>query len=472
MKHIISLSSYLKKFSTTCAFCLHTNEKCGIINMMDNQKQNESSAEEFVNLLVDRAVAEHASDIHIEPRARDIRIRLRIDGVLHELGTKPLYELDSILNRIRVLSDLDIATRVTAQEGHFIKQIGTPIPENQKTAKKEPPTKGGFSDKLTSLLFSGNSDAAESPPKENASDASVPQNRVIDVRVSLFPTTYGDATVMRLLSRQEMLLGLDKIGMDPKTLATFRNLISKIYGMVLITGPSGAGKTTTLYSILQEIRNAEKNIITLEDPVELNLENIRQSQVEPEHGLTLASGIQRILRQDPDAIMIGEIRDPLTAEQAIRASLMGRIVFSTIHSNTTLGTIARLIDMNVERSLIAYALNGVLAQRLVRKICAQCQTTYIPEPEYLKYFSIEAGEHEFIKGKGCDACRHTGFLGRTGIFEVIELDDSLQALIIEKAPMSALQEYVATAKLKTLKQDALKKVLSGITTIEEAAHSV
>lgn len=438
---------------------------------MDNQKQTESSAEEFVNLLVDRAVAEHASDIHIEPRARDIRIRLRIDGVLHELGTKPLYELDSILNRIRVLADLDIATRITAQEGHFIKQIGTPI-ENQKTEKKEPPKKGGFSEKLTSLLFSEDSGAASPVPAENAAEASVPQSHVIDVRVSLFPTTYGDATVMRLLSRQEMLFGLDKIGMDPKTLTTFRSLISKIYGMVLITGPSGAGKTTTLYSILQEIRNAEKNIVTLEDPVELNLENIRQSQVEPEHGLTFASGIQRILRQDPDAIMIGEIRDPLTAEQAIRAALMGRIVFSTIHSNTTLGTIARLIDMNVERSLIAYALNGVLAQRLVRKICSQCQITYIPEPEYLTYFSIEVGEHEFMKGKGCGNCHHTGFLGRTGIFEVIELDDPLQALIIEKAPMSALQEYVATAKLKTLKQDALKKVLSGITTIEEAAHSV
>ncbi|MBI3630752.1 MAG: type II/IV secretion system protein [Candidatus Sungbacteria bacterium] len=294
--------------------------------------------------------------------------------------------------------------------------------------------------------------------------------RMISLRVSIFPTLAGDAVVLRLMNREDMLLHIDQLGMVEGTLALFKRLIAKDYGMVLVTGPSGSGKTTTLYSLLQTMRAKEKNIVTLEDPVELRLEDIRQSQVSGE--FTFASGMRSILRQDPDVIMIGEIRDPETAENAVRASLAGRVVLSTIHANTTLGTIPRMIDMHVDRSLIAYSLNGVVAQRLVRKICPDCRIGYTPHQEFLAYFKIDPAQQTFTKGAGCEACRHTGFRGRTGLFEVLYFDDTVQTLIIERAPMKELEDYVAKSGIKTLKQDAMEKALAGITTLEEAGKVV
>jgi len=295
----------------------------------------------------------------------------------------------------------------------------------------------------------------------------------LSLRVSLFPTLDGEAIVLRLLNQENMLLPINALGMDDATLARFKKLIAKDYGMVLITGPAGAGKTTTLYSLLQTLRAKEKNIVTLEDPVEVRLDDIRQSQIFSDHGLTFASGMRSILRQDPDVIMVGEIRDPDTAENAVRASLTGRVVLSTIHANTTLGTIPRLLDMNIERSLIAYALNGVVAQRLVRKVCPDCHITYTPHPEFLSYFNIaDPSQYTFIKGAGCDNCRHTGFKGRTGLFEVLNFDDALQTLIIEKVSLKALEEHIAQSAMKTLKQDGLEKALAGITTLEEVGKVV
>lgn len=389
-----------------------------------NEKIAEKTAEtngDFLLTIFDGSIEARASDIHIEPLADKMVVRIRVDGVLLEQWTKPIIEHEPLVNRIKVLAGIDIVDRSTPQDGHF--EINS--------------SKG-----------------------------------VLDIRVSIFPTINGDAAALRFVNRSDMLMDLKDLTSDQNIFLTIKNLISKIYGMVLITGPSGSGKTTTLYSILHEIQSKEKNIITLEDPVELRLDGVRQSQIRPEQGFTFPVGMKSILRQDPDVIMIGEIRDPETAEYAMRSALAGRIVFSTVHSNTAIGTIARLLDMNVERSLIAYAINGVISKRLVRMICQNCKENYTPAVEYLKYFGLSSGEHTFMRGKGCDACRGTGFSGRIGLFEVLEFDNNLRALIVDKSSMNILQDYIEKSGMKTLKKDAIEKVLAGITTLEEVAHIV
>ncbi|MDZ4285801.1 MAG: GspE/PulE family protein, partial [Candidatus Sungbacteria bacterium] len=429
--------------------------------------------EDILNTILREAIVDQASDIHIEPLPEEMRIRFRIDGTLLEKWRRPLYEFEPLINRIKVLANFNITVRDVPQDGHittivYMLKSPPPLPPIPASSTISPevttpasPEKKHLSDTLSHLFFNqdtskDNNDAP--PPRQEAPPSASPQipapppppisvdpltsdvpSRQLSVRVSLFPTLNGDATVLRLLNRENMLLQLNELGMDEDTLSRFRRLIAKDYGMVLITGPSGSGKTTTLYSLLETLKTKEKNIVTLEDPVELRLQDIRQSQVYADHGLSFASGMRSILRQDPDIIMVGEIRDPDTAENAVRASLIGRVVLSTIHANTTLGTIPRLIDMNVERSLIAYAINGVVAQRLVRKICPDCRIEYIPHQEFLTYFNLEPREHTFVKGGGCDSCRHTGYKGRTGLFEVLNFDDSVQTLIIEKAPMKTLE---------------------------------
>jgi type IV pilus assembly protein PilB len=405
---------------------------------MDNIAQvTDTDITELVRLIFERATTARASDVHIEPTSQAIRIRYRIDGALYDQGTIPLRELDKILTRLKVLASLDIAARPTPQDGHFELDMNA--------------------------LARG---------VQTSETLSAHQKRILDVRISVFPTINGDAAVCRLLNREEALLNLDELGFDDVMLEKVRNLLSRTYGMVLVTGPSGAGKTTALYSILREIMGDEKNITTLEDPVEFRFDTIRQIQMQPERGMTFAVSMKSILRQDPDIIMVGEIRDQETAEHAVRASLIGRIVFSTIHSNTNIGTVARLIDMNVERSLIAYGLNGVISTRLVKKICKGCIEEYTPSAEYLKYLSDFPEGHRFLRGKGCDACNHTGYLGRTGIFEVLDIDQSLRAMIIDHASMADLGRYIEERGEKTLKQDAIDKVVRGITTIESVAHVI
>jgi len=401
----------------------------------------ETDITELVRVIFVRAVDARASDVHIEPTSTAIRIRFRIDGALHDQGTLPIAELDKILQRLKVLASLDIASRPIPQDGHF------------------------------EIDMNALSPGQVAPGAENSVDATRAK-RILDVRISVFPTINGDAAVCRLLNRENALLGIDELGLDDEMLNRVRGLLARSYGMVLITGPSGAGKTTALYSILRESLGDEKNITTLEDPVEFRFDAIRQIQMQPERGMTFAVAMKSILRQDPDIIMVGEIRDQETAEHAIRASLIGRIVFSTIHSNTNIGTVARLIDMNIERSLIAYALNGVISTRLVKKICSSCVVPYTPSPEYLAFLEMDTAGHQFVKGAGCEKCSGTGYLGRTGIFEVLDFDSALRALIIDKASMADLQNYVESRKLKSLKQDAIDKVLRGITTIESVAHVV
>ena len=434
-------------------------------------QQQEITAEELVRVLIQQAVRERVSDIHIEPLVDRMCLRFRVDGNLQDRGTRPLYELEPILTRMKVLSNLDITSHATPQEGHFEMTVDVGGGQAAAEAERAERSAGNLTDKLSSLFSKGGGNSL--PPEPGVPlQAQQSTKRLIDVRLSIFPTIHGETAVLRLLNRAEMFMSIKDLGFDAAEFSIVKKIINKIYGMVLVTGPSGAGKTTTLYSILREIKSKEKNIITLEDPVEFHIDDIRQSQMNPDQGYTFAIGMRSILRQDPDVVMIGEIRDPETAEQAVRASLTGRIVFSTVHSNTTIGTIARLTDMNVERSLIAYAINGVIAQRLVRKMCQQCKTTYQPEAEYMSYFGLTDGQQTFLKGKGCSACDNTGYIGRVGIFEVLEFDDTIRSLIIDKAPMFAIQEYAEKNGMKTLKQGAIEKVLAGITTLEEAARTV
>ena len=434
----------------------------------------ETEVEDFIVGILTQAVAERASDVHIEPHFGNIRIRFRIDGILQDKGALPVEEIERIIIKMKVMSNMDITGHAVPKDGHFQFAVQLPKEVYEKKKEKTPETK--LSD-LTSRLFAKSAyekirEKEKTTPVKTEAIIMDVGKRPLDVRVSIFPTINGEAAVLRILNRDEMLISLKDLGMTDNIFSTVKKMIIRPYGMLLTTGPAGAGKTTTLYSILREIKSDEKNIITLEDPVELLLEGVRQVQVNPEQGFDFAQGMRSILRQDPDAMMIGEIRDVETAENAIRSSLAGKIVFSTIHANTVIGTIARLLDMGVERSLVAYSLNGVISQRLVRKVCPDCKIVYNPGPEYLKYFGLENTPSRFVRGQGCDKCKKTGFLGRVGIFEVFEFDNELRTLIVEKAPLRSLEEYVEKAGMKTLKQDAVEKILAGITTAEEAAKVV
>ncbi len=387
------------------------------------------SEEEFLNSIFQDAINEDASDIHIESLKDKMRIRFRVDGKLRDVTERPFSEIEHTINKIKVAADLDLANKFVPQDGHF-EVIQAKLRDDKYEEKK-----------------------------------------IIDVRVSVFPTIHGEAVVLRMLNPSGTLMSLEDFEMDPNTLQKVKNLISKNYGMVLVTGPSGSGKTSMLYAVLKELRSEEKNIITLEDPVEHNFEDIRQVQISPEQNLTFAVGMKSILRQDPDVIMIGEIRDPETAEHAMRAALVSRIVFSTVHSNSSIGIIARLIDMGVDRSLIAYTLHGALSKRLVRRICSNCKTSYTPDNRYLEYFGLSK-KGSFVKGTGCEKCKGSGYKGRIGLFEVLEIDNDLRFMILEKAPMNALQEYVDKTNMRTLKQDAIEKVLAGETTLEEVLSAI
>ena len=450
--------------------------------MPKEQQVEHQSAEEFLNAMLHTAVGMHVSDIHIEPLKREFRIRFRVDGTLQEQWRKPLHELDALLNRIKVLANLDLVMHGMTQEGHFEAMItpnASPADDGAKATTSPSEQMGAqhLSDKLSSLLFGGEKNTAEkqsAPAMDQSKNepSAKKEQRLLNVRVSIFPTLNGSTAVLRVLNREDLLKRLSDLEMDDDMARSYKRLISKIYGLVLITGPSGSGKTTTLYATLQELQSPEKNIITLEDPVEFHFEEFRQTQILADRGFTFAVAMRSILRQDPDALMIGEIRDPETAEYAMRAALIGRIIISTVHSNTTIGTIARLIDMKIERSLIAYALNGVMARRLVRRVCESCKIEYTPAPEYLAYFETELKGHRFIKGTGCAECRGSGYRGRVGLFEILEIDNNFRTLVVEQASMDALQQYVEKTGMKTLKQDGLEKVRAGLTTLEEIVKAV
>lgn len=427
-----------------------------IIVMFPKHEQNlQMNTDAFLVSVFERAVKESASDIHFERFGDAFLIRFRVDGVLQERWRLPAGDIEQVINSLKVIASLDITNHETPQDGHF---------EFIQT------NSGGV---INANIAGQPIDARiQTAPNIETGVNEDREKKTLDVRISVYPSIKGEVVVARLLNRQHALMPISELGMDQETLEKVKHIISREYGMILITGPVGSGKTTTLYSLMLELRDDERIIMTIEDPVEFHLEWLRQSELRPSRGFGFHEALRSILRQDPDVLMIGEIRDPETAEHAISVSLVGRIVGSTIHSNSNVGTIARLIDLNIERGMIAYAINGVISQRLVRKVCASCAENYTPEQSQLDYFGITRNAGQFVRGKGCEACHGTGYSGRTGIFEVLTFDSGIRSLIVDKVPMEAIEEYAAKTGTKTLKQDALEKVLAGVTTIEEVMKFV
>jgi type IV pilus assembly protein PilB len=372
----------------------------------------------MVNLILKEAIRMRASDIHMEPMADAMRVRLRVDGVLIDTMKVPKDSQNSIVTRIKILSRMDITVNYTPQDGRFKMKIG----ENY-----------------------------------------------FDFRVSILPTTFGAKVVMRILDKANLSIGLDGLGFSPKTMAIFKEGIAKPFGMILVTGPTGSGKSTTLYSIVNQLNTVERNIITIEDPVEYLVDGLTQIQARPEIGLTFAEGLRSVLRQSPDIVMVGEIRDSETADIAIKASLTGQLVLSTLHTNDAPGALTRLIDMGVEPFLVASSLVQVSAQRLCRKVCQNCkEKVKIPDEV------LERIDHKFKKdvvfyqGKGCEACRKTGYKGRVSICEVMEVDDDIRTKLLEGATSDQIKQFARTKKgMDTLWDDAILKCESGITTLEE-----
>jgi type IV pilus assembly protein PilB len=371
----------------------------------------------LVNLLILRAVSENASDVHIEPTEKNIRIRYRVDGIMHDVSTTPSYLFSSIVTRIKVMGKMDIAESRIPQDGRFELKV---------------------------------------------------EGKTVDVRVSSYPSIYGESVVMRLLDKSHALFSLSEIGFSEENLQKFDLAVKRPYGIILVTGPTGSGKTTTLYATLNHILTPEKNIITIEDPVEYELAGVRQSQINPKAGLEFANALRSILRQDPDVILVGEIRDLETAQVAIQSALTGHLVFSTLHTNDAAGTLTRLVDMGIEPFLTASAVASVVAQRLIRTICPRCKAGFQPAKEVLEKVGLDPGKpYQFFQGKGCKNCRSTGYKGRMGIFEILPVDSRIQELILKKASTAEVKQAALQAGMKTLRDDGIQKVLEGKTTVDE-----
>ncbi len=371
-----------------------------------------------VNLILMQAVKDRASDIHIECLERALRLRYRIDGVLYDYTPPPKNLQAAISSRIKIMANLDIAERRIPQDGRFRIRI---------------------------------------------------QGRDIDLRVSLLPTIHGEKIVMRVLDKGALSARLDDLGMPEDTLDQFRWAIQQPHGMILVTGPTGSGKTTTLYSALQELNKGEVNIITTEDPVEYQLEGINQVQVNSEIGLTFANSLRSILRQDPDIVMVGEIRDHETADIAVKAALTGHLVLSTLHTNDAPGAITRLADMGIEPFLISSSTTMACAQRLVRRICPHCKEEITVPPELARRlrFSDQEAAATFFRGAGCDRCKHTGYMGRAAVIEVMLINDAVRDAIVREANAAELKKIGLEHGMKTLRMAGLEKARNGITTLEE-----
>ncbi len=372
----------------------------------------------LVETILKQAVAARASDIHLEPEEKSTRLRYRVDGVLYEVAAPPKTMEGAVISRLKIMSGLDIAERRLPQDGRFQLKLG---------------------------------------------------EREVDFRISTFPTIYGENVAIRVLDKGAISFSLEQLGFSPELLERFKALIRRPHGIVLVTGPTGSGKTSTLYAGLRTLDSVKSNVITLEDPVEYRIPGIRQSQVDVKAGLSFASGLRSIVRQDPDVIMIGEIRDLETAEIAIHAALTGHLVFSTLHTNDAPGAITRLIDMGVEPFLVSSALVGVLAQRLVRVLCVQCKQPAPLSKEALASLGVEVTPQGsgIFQTKGCEECKQSGYRGRTGLFELLEMSDLLREKTIAKASSSDLRAQAVRDGMQALRQSGVAKALAGITTVEE-----
>ncbi|MGN6507245.1 MAG: GspE/PulE family protein [Tepidisphaeraceae bacterium] len=376
----------------------------------------------LINLVLLQAIKDKASDIHFEPFEDEFKMRYRIDGVLYEMMPPPNHIAPAISSRIKVMANLDIAERRMPQDGRIELNVN---------------------------------------------------NQPIDLRVSVLPTMFGESVVMRVLDRSNVSLDLDKVGLRDEDLAKVRQLITKPNGIVIVTGPTGSGKTTTLYSALRDLNDPSTKLITAEDPVEYDIDGIVQCQIKPEIDLTFARILRAMLRQDPDVILIGEIRDKETAEIAVQASLTGHLVFSTLHTNDAPSSIARLLDLGLEPFLVTATLEGIIAQRLVRKICPNCKTEYTPAEEQLMELELRLEDVQgkrFYYGKGCDTCNNTGYKGRMGVYEIMTLDDEMRDMVIHHASTQVLRVEAKKRGLRTLRENGLLAIYDGVTTIEEVVR--
>jgi len=369
----------------------------------------------LVDLIIKQAIEDRASDIHIEPFENRVNIRYRIDGILYEISPPSPHLLLPLVSRLKILSRLDIAEKRLPQDGGFVVRM---------------------------------------------------KDRIIDMRVSVIPTVYGEKVVVRILDRTSTPLDLGQLGLEPQDLEKFRSTIRGPYGLIFLTGPTGSGKTTTLYAALDEIKSPDKNILTIEDPVEYHLDGINQVQTRPSIGLTFANGLRAFLRQDPNVIMVGEVRDLETARICVQASLTGHLVLSTLHTNDAIGAIGRLMDIGVEPYLLVSSLRLVAAQRLVRRLCMHCRAPYEPSPQLASQLTLEEGR-VIYKAKGCDKCNHSGYRGRIALFEVLLVTDDIRTEISKSLPLQRIKTLAREKGMSTLFESGIKKVTEGLTTVEE-----
>lgn len=376
----------------------------------------------LLNMVMLLAIKDQASDIHFEPFEDEFKIRVRADGVLYEMVPPPRHLAAAIVSRVKVMANLDIAERRLPQDGRIELNVGG------------------------------------SP---------------VDLRVSVLPTMFGESVVMRVLDRTVVQLDLNKIGMDPSILNSFRKVIHRPHGIVLVTGPTGSGKTTTLYSALNELNDIETKIITTEDPIEYDIDGIVQVPINSEIGVTFAAALRAILRHDPDVILVGEIRDYETAEIAVQSSLTGHLVFSTLHTNDAPSAITRLRDMGVPTFLITATVEAILAQRLVRKICVQCRTQFDPSDELLLELQLpieKARQYKFYYGKGCQRCNNSGYKGRCGIYELLEMNDDIRDMVSSDASVDDMRNLARSQGMTTLRESGLKLIFDGVSTIDEVVR--
>jgi type IV pilus assembly protein PilB len=394
-------------------------------NIVDLEKAStEAPVVRLVNLILINAIKKGASDIHLEPYEKKLRVRYRIDGILYEEMNPPLRLKNALVSRLKIMSSLDIAERRLPQDGRIKLKLG--------------------------------------------------KGREMDFRVSVLPTMYGEKVVLRLLDKSSLQLDMTKLGFDVQPLEDFRNSIYQPYGMVLVTGPTGSGKTTTLYSALSELNKVGTNISTAEDPIEYNLPGINQVQMHDDIGLNFATALRAFLRQDPDIIMVGEIRDFETAEIAVKAALTGHLVLSTLHTNDAPSTVNRLLNMGVEPFLVTASVNLILAQRLARKICSECKEEIPAKPQALIDIGMapeDASSVRLFRGRGCRACNDTGYKGRVALYEVMMLAEELKEMVLQGASTAELKAEAIRLQMQTLRQAGIRKIIEAVTTPEEVMRT-
>jgi len=415
--HAESVEAVISELDSTAEWIADHEES---IDLEDIRTMSESQpVKKLLNLVLLQAIRDSASDIHFEPFEDEFKMRYRIDGILYEMVPPPRHIALAVASRIKVMANLDIAERRVPQDGRIELTVG---------------------------------------------------GKPVDLRVSVLPTMFGESVVMRVLDRSQVELDISKVGLRDEEQGTINDLLGLANGIVIVTGPTGCGKTTTLYSALSAINSVETKIITTEDPVEYDINGLIQVQIKPEIGLTFARCLRHILRQDPDVILVGEIRDLETARIAIHSSLTGHLVFSTLHTNDAPTAITRLLDLGLEPYLVTATLEAIVAQRLVRKVCTNCRAEFEPTEEMLWDLDLKPEDvrgRTFYFGRGCEACNNTGYKGRTGIFEIMHIDDSLRDLIMQGSSTNVIREEAKKRGMRTLRDGGLMAVYDGITTIEE-----